>query len=92
MDDYECPKCKRKAVTVKYRERRRLKTLPVWLMEYRWPRGHKWNRVMSPNKPSPIRETKMNRTKLNQTDRHNMKGIANPTASRLDEPAWLPLI
>jgi hypothetical protein len=25
MDDSECPKCKRKAVTVKYRERRRLK-------------------------------------------------------------------
>ncbi len=50
MDDYECPKCKRKAVTVKYRERRRLKTPPVWMMEYRCPRGHKWKRVMSPGK------------------------------------------
>jgi hypothetical protein len=50
MDDSECPKCKRKAVTVKYRERRRLKTLPVWVMEYRCPCGHKWIRVMESGK------------------------------------------
>ena len=48
MDDYECPKCTRKAITVKYHERRTLKPPPVWVMEYRCPRGHKWNRVMNP--------------------------------------------
>jgi hypothetical protein len=46
MDNYECPKCKRKAVTVKYREQRRLKAAPKWLMEYRCPDGHKWIRAM----------------------------------------------
>jgi len=50
MDDYECPKCKRKAVTVKYHERRRLKAPHIWMMEYRCPGGHKWNRAMSPVK------------------------------------------
>lgn len=50
MDDYECPKCTRKAITVKYHERWRLKPPPVWVMEYRCPRGHKWIRVMESGK------------------------------------------
>jgi|GEM_PF-5029052 len=48
MGDYElpkCPKCKLRAVGVKYRERR-TKTASKWIMEYRCAVGHKWTRVM----------------------------------------------
>lgn len=46
MDDYQCPKCKLKAVSVKYRERRSKNTVSKWVMEYRCPGGHKWTRLM----------------------------------------------
>ena len=69
MDDYECPKCTREAITLKYHERWRLKPPPVWVMEYRCPRGHKWNRVMSPNqaKPKKAKEDEPNQGKPNGT-------------------------
>jgi hypothetical protein len=47
-DDYACPRWK--AVTVRYRERRKLKAASEWIMEYRCPRGHKWFHVMDPGK------------------------------------------
>lgn len=47
MDDYDCPKCKRKAVAVKYRERHRLEIAPKRVMDYRCPGGHKWIRALA---------------------------------------------
>jgi hypothetical protein len=51
MDDYACPRCKRRATTVRYRERQKVKAASEWIMEYRCPRGHKWFRVMDPGRP-----------------------------------------
>ena len=58
VDEYKCPKCRRKALSVRFRETRARKLHRRWIREYRCPRGHKWKRPMLPpllrcSRPSP---------------------------------------
>jgi hypothetical protein len=57
VDDYKCPKCGRKALSVKYRERKGVEVHLRWVKEYRCPGGHKWKRPMLPP-PPPSASTK----------------------------------